>query len=61
MYLYSVNLPVKTFIAGLGGRDIPPSDFVKMFEELEAVARGESTRPRLLYVSLRSENKEVVL
>ncbi len=61
LYLYSVNLPVKTFIAGLGGRDIPPSDFVKMFEELEAVARGESTRPRLLYVSLRSENKEVVL
>jgi len=44
--------PLVNFIAGLGGRDVPPSDFDLMFDRLHQVALGKKA-PEPIFVGLR--------
>ncbi len=52
LYTATTRPLIASYIGGLGGRDIGPSEFDAMADELKsAAARGEAPKPRLLFTA----------
>lgn len=52
-YAHGVHCPMVNYIYGLGGRELPPEDITKVYNDIQGIAAGEKSQPTVQWLGVR--------